>query len=136
MDPFMARTMVESLSKGINPITGCALPLQDICSDEEVQDALLEVLEHCSIESVEQFLVRNKEEKEAVRKAKRRENAKRYPRGGEPWSAEEESKLLYLHRKGCNTYRIANILKRTPMAISTHLRELGSTPICRNSHLR
>ena len=43
MDPFLARTMVESLSKGINPLTGRTLPQSDICANEEVQDALLEV---------------------------------------------------------------------------------------------
>ena len=63
MDPFLARTMVENLSKGINPITGRALPQNDICANEEVQDALLEVLEHCAIESTEQYLVRTKQEK-------------------------------------------------------------------------
>ena len=61
MDPYLARTMVESLSKGINPLTGRALPKSDICANEDVQDALLEVLEHCAIESTEQYLVRIKE---------------------------------------------------------------------------
>ena len=40
MDPFLARTMVENLSKGINPVTGRALPQNDICANEDVQDAL------------------------------------------------------------------------------------------------
>lgn len=131
MDPFLARTMVENLSKGINPLTGCALSLQDICSTEEVQDALTEVLEHCSIESNEQYLLRIKEEKERVRKEKRQNNAKRYPRGGEPWSSEEDGKLLYLHRNGCNIYQIANTLKRTPGAISDRLKKLRCTPVRR-----
>ena len=80
MDPFLARTMVESLSKGINPLSGRALPLKDSCSNEEIQEALLEVLAHCSIESNEQYLVRLKEEKAATRRLKRNEYAKRYPR--------------------------------------------------------
>ena len=46
MDPFLARTMVESLSKGIDPLSGRVLPLDDSCSNEEVQEALLKVLEH------------------------------------------------------------------------------------------
>lgn len=132
MDPLLARTMVENLSKGINPLTGCALPFQDVCSCEEVQDALIEVLEHCTIESTEQYLVRIREEKETVREEKRLDNAKRYPRGGEPWSSEEERKLLYLHRNGCNIYQIANTLKRTPGSISDRLRKIRSTPIYRS----
>ena len=87
MDPFLARTMVESLSKGIDPLSGRALPLKDSCSNEEIQEALLEVLAHCSIESSEQYLVRLKEEKAAARRAKRNEYAKRYPRSGDVSSA-------------------------------------------------
>ena len=64
MDPFLARTMVESLSKGFNPVTGLPLSSQDACANEDVQDALLEVLAHCQIESTEQYLIRLKEEKE------------------------------------------------------------------------
>ena len=51
MDPFLARTMVESLSKGIDPLSGRVLPLNDSCSNEKIQDALIEILDHCTIES-------------------------------------------------------------------------------------
>ena len=108
MDPFLARTMVESLSKGIDPLSGRALPLKDSCSNEEIQEALLEVLAHCSIESNEQYLVRLKEEKAATRRAKRNEYVKRYPRGGEPWQDEEEKQLLRMHRKGVSNLRSGN----------------------------
>lgn len=131
MDPFLAQTMVESLSKGINPITGRALPQSDICANEDVQDALLEVLEHCTIESTEQYLVRLKEEKKEKAEARRERNLSQYPRGGEPWSKEEEAQMLSLHRSGCNIYKIANILKRTPGAISDRMKKLQAKPIYR-----
>lgn len=133
MDPFLARTMVESLSKGIDPLSGRALPLKDSCSNEEIQEALLEVLAHCSIESSEQYLVRLKEEKAATRRAKRNEYVKRYPRGGEPWQDEEEKQLLRMHRKGFNIYKIANILERTPGAIADRLKKLQEDPIYRTA---
>ena len=133
MDPFLARTMVESLSKGIDPLSGRALPLKDSCSNEEIQEALLEVLAHCSIESNEQYLVRLKEEKAATRRAKRNEYAKRYPRNGEPWQDEEEKQLLRMHRKGFNIYKIANILERTPGAIADRLKKLQEDPIYRTA---
>lgn len=133
MDPFLARTMVESLSKGINPLSGRALPLKDGCSNEEIQEALLEVLAHCSIESNEQYLVRLKEEKAATRRAKRNEYVKRYPRGGEPWQDEEEKQLLRMHRKGFNIYKIANILERTPGAVADRLKKLQEAPIYRTA---
>ena len=133
MDPFLARTMVESLSKGIDPLSGRALPPKDSCSNEEIQEALLEVLAHCSIESNEQYLVRLKEEKAATRRAKRNEYVKRYPRGGEPWQDEEEKQLLRMHRKGFNIYKIANILERTPGAIADRLKKLQEDPIYRTA---
>ena len=133
MDSFLARTMVESLSKGIDPLSGRALPLKDSCSNEEIQEALLEVLAHCSIESSEQYLVRLKEEKAATRRAKRNEYAKRYPRVGEPWQDEEEKQLLRMHRKGFNIYKIANILERTPGAIADRLKKLQEDPIYRTA---
>lgn len=133
MDPFLARTMVESLSKGIDPLSGRALPLKDSCSNEEIQEALLEVLAHCSIESNEQYLVRLKEEKAATRRAKRNEYVKRYPRGGEPWQDKEEKQLLRMHRKGFNIYKIANILERTPGAVADRLKKLQEAPIYRTA---
>jgi len=96
MDPFYARTLVETLSKGIDPISGRALPDDHCCVNEELQEALTLVLENCSIESNEQYLARMKEEK----KAKRKENAIRYPRAGEPWTREEEARLMHLHNSG------------------------------------
>lgn len=131
MDPFLARTMVETLSKGINPVTGRTLDKRDSCANEEIQDALIEVLDHCTIESVEQYMIRLKEEKEAEREERKIRNAKRYPRGGEPWTAEEEQDLLSMHRRGKSIYQIAGILKRTPGAISDRLKKLQCRPIYR-----
>ena len=153
MDPFLARTMVESLSRGVDPLSGRALPLQDSCSKEEVQNALLEMLDHCTIESNEQYLFRLKEEKAAVKQERRERNARKYPRGGshctsaglffflisqkyrrggEPWSDGEIQQLLQMHHKGFNIYKIANILKRTPRAIEARLKDRQERPIYRN----
>jgi len=125
MDPFYARTLVETLSKGIDPISGRALPDDHCCVNEELQEALTLVLENCSIESNEQYLARMKEEK----KAKRKENAIRYPRAGEPWTREEEARLVHLHNSGKNQYQIANILHRAPGAIYGKLKSLGNDPL-------
>lgn len=132
MDPFLARTMVETLSKGINPLTGCALKKSDCCTNETLQDALIEVLAHCSIESVEQFLLRQKEAQKAERKEKHDRNKQRYTRGGEAWTSAEEQQLLSMHKQGMSIYKIANILKRTPGAISSRLKMLQSAPVLRS----
>ena len=57
-DDLMARTVVENLSIGINPLTGRALPPSDCCANEVVQEALKTVLEHCSLESYASILER------------------------------------------------------------------------------
>lgn len=127
-DPFLARMMVEALSRGINPVTGQAVSHNDSCFDEEVQAALRVVLAHCTIESAEQCVLQADEDKSAARKRRAAQNAQRYPRGGEPWSAKEEQQLLSMLRRGKNIYQIANALKRTPRAVSERMRNLQCVP--------
>ena len=81
-DDLMARTMVENLSIGINPLTGRALSPSDCCANEVVQEALKAVLEHCSLESYASILERQRKEKEAAQKEKkeRRKAQYRFPR--------------------------------------------------------
>lgn len=132
LDPFLARSMVETLSRGINPVTGQVLSYHDSCSNEEIQEALLEVLDHCTIESVEQYILRGKGDEQAARDERAAANAQRYPRGGQPWSSQEEQKLLSMLRRGKNIYQIANVLKRTPRAVSERMRNLECVPVHRS----
>ena len=122
-DDLMARTMVENLSIGINPLTGRALPPSDCCANEVVQEALKE---HCSLESYASILERQRKEKEAAQKEKKERRKAQYPNTGKAWSREESEKLydLYFRRKN-NIWQIANILKRTPGSVSTHLKKFG-----------
>lgn len=136
MDPFLARTMVESLSKGIDPLSGRVLPLNDSCSNEKIQDAMIEILDHCTIESNEQYLFHIKQEKVQERKQRREENRKKYPRCMEFWSKEEERQLIQMHHRGANIYMIANVLKRTPTAIENRLKKIQERPIYRNKKSR
>lgn len=125
-DDLMARTMVENLSIGINPLTGRALPPSDCCANEVVQEALKAVLEHCSLESYASILERQRKEKEAAQKEKKERRKAQYPNTGKAWSREESEKLcdLYFRRKN-NIWQIANILKRTLGSVSTHLKKFG-----------
>ncbi len=131
MDPFLARTMVEALSRGVDPLTGRVLAQRDSCAKEEIQQALEEVLAHCTIESVEQYILRVQEDKASARKARAAKNAQRYPRGGEPWTQKEEQELLSMLRRGKNLYQIASVLKRTPRAISERMKNLQCVPVAR-----
>lgn len=124
MDPFRARSIVEMLSRGIDPATGLALRHNDSCAAEDVRAALLEVLSHCTIQSAEQYILETESDAHAAREKRAAQNALRYPRGGTPWSAREEQELLSLLRRGKNIYQIAAALKRTPRAISERMRNL------------
>ena len=99
MDDLMARTMVENLSIGINPITGEALSHWDCCSDELVQEALRTVLEHCTLESYASMLKKQREEREAEKKAAREVSA-------------AKRKSMY-QNAGLKPYYISNGTKKT-----------------------
>lgn len=93
-DDLMARTMVENLSIGINPLTGKALSPSDCCANEVVQEALKAVLEQCSLESYASILERQRREKEAAQKEKKERRKTQYPNTGKAWSREEKREIL------------------------------------------
>lgn len=124
-----ARKMVENLSRGIDPYIGRELPIQDVCADPDVQEALSIVLEYCTIESNDQRRERKKAEKIVERELRNQERHLKYPNGGKPWTSNEITDLLNLHDKRFNIYQIASIMKRTPAAIKKQLKNLGKTPL-------
>ena len=126
MDDLMARTMVENLSIGIDPITGRVLPKYDSCANEVVQEALRTVLDNCSLESYGTILEQQRAEREETKKERKAQRAERYPNGGKPWTKAEDKLLreMYVDARK-NIYQIANLLERTPSAVSTRLKKLG-----------
>lgn len=126
MDDLMARTMVENLSIGIDPITGRVLPKYDSCANEVVQEALRTVLDNCSLESYGTILEKQRAEREEKKKERKAQRAERYPNGGKPWTKAEDKLLreMYVDARK-NIYQIANLLERTPGAVSTRLKKLG-----------
>ena len=130
MEDLLARTIVENLSVGINPLTGEAVHDTDCCANELVQEAIRTVLEHCSLESYATLLEKQREEKKRQRAEKREERRKlcekRYTNSGRPWSENDDELLvkLYVYQKR-NIWQIANIMKRTPGAIASRLRKRG-----------
>ena len=132
---FSQELWLRALAKELTR-SGRVLPLNDSCSNEKIQDALIEILDHCTIESNEQYLFRIKQEKVQERKQRREENRKKYPRCMEFWSKEEERQLIQMHHRGANIYMIANVLKRTPTAIENRLKKIQERPIYRNKKSR
>lgn len=67
MDDLMARTIVENLSVGIDPLSGKTLGADDCCSNQLIQEALCVVLEHCSLESYGTQMARRFQKTDAKR---------------------------------------------------------------------
>ena len=128
MDDLMARTMIENLSIGIHPLTGKALPKQDACSNEVIQEALKAVLEHCSLESYATIRAKRRKEKAAARAEKKQQRADRYPNQGTPWTPQEEWKLRAFYQNGYPIPYISNILKRSPQTVHAHIQKLRLKP--------
>lgn len=84
MDDLMARTMVENLSVGIDPITGKLLSQDDSCANELVQEAIRTVLDHCSIDSHAIHLERQRKEKKEEADKRKKTRKIRYPNQGKP----------------------------------------------------
>lgn len=123
MDELLARTMVETLSKGIDPTTGYALPEKHLCNNAEMQEALETVLNRCTIESYKDQLEREREEEAEVRRKK----AERYQNGGSAWTKADEQRLIELN-KHKNIWYSAAVLGRSPSAVTTKLKHLGEKP--------
>lgn len=128
MDDLMARTMVENLSIGIDPVTGCVLSTGDSCANEVVQEALKTVLEHCALESYATILERQRKEKkgkqEKARQKRAAARADQSSRQGVPWTRDEEQKMKVLYDNGYSASQIAALLRRSPSAVRIRLNDM------------
>ena len=121
MDDLMARTIVENLSLGINPMSGQALDDNDVCANETVQKALRVVVEHCSLGSYttkahERSPEKRKEKKEILSEQARllREQAEN----------EEKHKLAQLCREGKSVLEMAREMRCSTGEICEKLKRL------------
>ena len=97
MDDLMARTIVENLSLGINPMSGQALDDNDVCANETVQKALRVVVEHCSLGS---YTTKAHERSPEKRKVRREYLSAQACLLREQAENEEKHKLAQLCREG------------------------------------
>ena len=121
MDDLMARTIVENISLGINPMSGQALDDNDVCANETVQKALRVVVEHCSLGSYttkahERSPEKRKEKKEILSEQARllREQAEN----------EEKHKLAQLCREGKSVLEMAREMRCSTGEICEKLKRL------------
>ena len=73
-----------------------------------------------------QLFKKQRAEREEKKKERKAQRAERYPNGGKPWTKAEDKLLreMYVDARK-NVYQIANLLERTPSAVSTRLKKLG-----------
>lgn len=122
MDDLMARTIVENLILGVDPMTGRALGSEDSCSNEVVQEALRMVLEHCSLKSYKtaaQARVQNK-----APKKKNNFSAKDSNQQHDAWGEKECHRLVELCREGKCILEMAHELKCSTDVICEKLKNI------------
>ena len=126
-DDLMARTIVETLSMGIHPLTGERLSPPDCCADEVVQEALKTVLKNCSLDSCRTVLQRQRQEREFRERERPTPKRKkgRYPNRGKVWTKAEEQQLNTLYTEyEYDIETIARMMKRSPQGISARLKKM------------
>lgn len=127
MDDLMARTMVENLCLGIDPLTGKSLHSRDICSNKIVQEALRTVLENCTLDSYATVAHRERMEQKKdygldVSQCVFSSSSKTIH--NLPWTPLEDERLREFFARRYPIQRIANIMGRTPEAILKRLEQL------------
>ncbi len=107
MELSTAKQILSLLADGIDPETGEILPEDSVCNQPEVIRALhfaLDCLSH---------------------QKQRRKTGISYANQGKAWTAEEESLLARLFRKGESNAQIQMELQRSESAVSARLVRLG-----------
>ena len=107
MELSTAKQILSLLADGIDPETGEILPEDSVCNQPEVIRALhfaLDCLSH---------------------QKQRRNTSISYVNQGKAWTAEEESLLTRLFRKGESNAQIQMELQRSESAVSARLVRLG-----------
>ena len=121
MDDLLARTIVENLSLGINPMSGQALDDNDVCANETVQEALRVVLEHCSLES---YKTKAHERSPEKRKEKREYLSAQARCLREQAENEEKHKLAQLCGEGKSVLEMAREMRCSTGEICEKLKRL------------
>jgi len=115
MDIERAKSILNILADGINPVTGEVLSSEDSCNQVEVVRALNTILRTVEIQQI------------SLAKQKR-QNA------GKPWTEKEEFELSKMFDEGRTRKEICEYFKRTDGAIAARLVKLGK--ICERDEFR
>jgi hypothetical protein len=109
MELQTARQIIDTLSQGVDPVTGESMPADSPYNEPAVIRALFTVSH-----ALEGKLAR-------MQRAQPR-NA------GKPWVADEDMQLVAAHREGKDVKQMAEQMGRTPFAVESRLVKMGLLP--------
>lgn len=109
MELQTARQIIDTLSQGVHPVTGEAMPADSPYNDPSVIRALFTV--SLALEG---------------KPARPRRDGP--PNAGKPWNAQDDVRLESAHREGADLKQLAEQLGRTPFGVETRLVKLGHLP--------
>ena len=109
MELQTARQIIDTLSQGVDPVTGETMPADSPYNEPAVIRALFTVSH-----ALEGKLAR-------MQRAQPR-NA------GKPWVTDEDSQLVAAHREGKDVKQMAEQMGRTPFAVESRLVKMGLLP--------
>jgi hypothetical protein len=110
MELQTARQIIDTLSQGIHPVTGEAMPEDSPYNAPPVIRALFAVSQALSEKAAKP----------------RRELP---PNAGKPWDPEEDARLDAAYAQGAEVKQLAQDLGRTSWAVESRLVKLGKLPV-------
>jgi hypothetical protein len=115
MELQTARQIIDTLSQGVDPVTGETMPADSPYNEPAVIRALFTVSH--ALES-----------KAALTPRRPRTPRPQAPNAGKPWVADEDTQLMAAHRNGGEVKSMAEQLGRTPFAVEARLVKMGLLP--------
>jgi hypothetical protein len=109
MELQTARQIIDTLSQGVHPATGEAMPADSPYNEPAVIRALFTVSQALDVKSP-------------------RPRRDVPPNAGKAWDAQDDARLESAYRAGADLKELADQLGRTPFGVETRLVKLGHLP--------
>ena len=109
MELQTARQIIDTLSQGVDPVTGETMPADSPYNEPAVIRALFTV-------------------SHALEGKVARAQRVQPPNAGKPWVADEDTQLAAAHREGKDVRQMAEQMGRTPFAVESRLVKMGLLP--------
>jgi hypothetical protein len=109
MELQIARQIIDTLSQGVDPVTGESMPPDSPYNEPAVIRALFTV-------------------SHALKGKAARARPTQPVNAGKPWVPDEDAQLVVAHREGKDIKQVAEQMGRTPFAVEARLVKMGLLP--------